>query len=171
MMSQEVQKAGELALELSASYAHRVGEDLHIVLHPTEDVSPAPTQLELRTGKKVVRVPVTTQDGALDARVASDGLRPGLWRLALAGPDGRTTPVQARLLNSRKQPVALLPGPVPSTQLAPPQPAGPPASPSARARAYRAAAVVANKGLSLLPERQASKARGVLKKAGRRVLG
>jgi hypothetical protein len=31
--------------------------------------------------------------------------------------------------------------------------------------------VVANKGLSLLAERQASKARGVLKKAGRRVLG
>ncbi len=169
-MSQEAQPGGELALELSASYAHRTGEDLHIVLGLVDQDAPAPSQLELRAGKKVVRVPVTPQDGTLDARVPSARLRPGLWRLSLAGADGGTRPVQARLLNSRKQPVALLPGPVPSTQLAPPQPA-PPASRSPKARAYRAAARVANKGLALLPEQQSTKARGVLRKAGRRVLG
>jgi len=169
-MSQPAQTTAELTLELSASYAHRVGEDLHVVLRLADQDTPEPTHLELRTGKKVVRVPVTPRDGALDAQVPSAGLRPGLWRLALAGADGATTPVQARLLNSRKQPVALLPGPVPSTQLAPPQPAGPPTS-SAKARAYRTAAVVADKGLRLLPEQQAVRARAVLKKAGHRVLG
>jgi hypothetical protein len=180
MMSEHAQAATELPLELSASYAHRVGEDLHVVLTladsnwPDGSTGPsgmaAPAHLELRAGKKVVRVPVTSRDGALDANVPSAGLRPGLWRLALAAADGRAQPVQARLLNSRKQPVALLPGPVPSTQLAPPQPSAPPVT-SARARAYRTAAVVANKGLGLLPEQQASRYRAVLKKAGRRVLG
>jgi hypothetical protein len=174
MMCDQAQTAAELTLELSASYAHRVADDLHVVLQLTDGpaataTADGPVHLELRAGKKVVRVPVTDRDGALDARVPSAGLRPGLWRLALAGPDGSAVPVQARLLNSRKQPVALLPGPLPRTQLPPPQPSAP-ASTSARARAYRTAAVVANRGLALLPDQQATKARAVLKKAGRRVL-
>lgn len=171
-MSQPAQTATELVLELSASYAHRVGEDLHVVLQLADrDGSDGLAHLELRAGKQVVRAPVTSRDGVLEASVPSAGLRPGLWRLALAATDGRALPVQARLLNSRKQPVALLPGPVPSTQLAPPQPSSPATSSSARARAYRTAAVVANKGLGLLPEQRASQYRALLEKAGRRVLG
>lgn len=176
-MSQPAQTATELVLELSASYAHRVAEDLHVVLQLADRDgsdgfgSDGLAHLELRAGKQVVRAPVTSRDGVLEASVPSAGLRPGLWRLALAATDGRALPVQARLLNSRKQPVALLPGPVPSTQLAPPQPSSPATSSSARARAYRTAAVVANKGLGLLHEQRASQYRAVLKKAGRRVLG
>jgi hypothetical protein len=170
MMSEQAQTADELTLELSASYAHRVGDDLHVVLQLADGPADAPAHLELRAGKKVVRVPVTSRDGALDATVPSAGLRPGLWRLALTGAEGSARPVQARLLNSRKQPVALLPGPLPRTQLPPPQPSTPASASSPRARAYRTAAVVANRGLGLLPARQAASARTVLKKAGRRLL-
>lgn len=169
-MSEDAPTAPELTLELSASYAHRVGEDLHVVLQPADRTATAPVELELSTGKKRVRVPATPVGRALDARVPTARLRPGLWRLALVGPDGSRSPVQARLLNSRKQPVALLPGPTPSTQLAAPQPARRPSPPSRRVRAYRTAAVVANKGLGLLPEKHASRYRAVLRKAGRRVL-
>lgn len=177
-MTEPAQRATELTLELSASYAHRVGDDLHVVLQLADrngsDGLLGPdhlAHLELRAGKQVVRAPVTSRDGDLHASVPAAGLRPGLWRLALTAQDGPALPVQARLLNSRKQPVALLPGPVPSTQLAPPQPSSPATSSSAKARAYRTAAVVANKGLGLLPEQRASQYRAVLKKAGRRVLG
>ncbi len=177
-MSEQAQTADELTLELSASYAHRVGDDLHVVLQLADGLADGlagppsadgPVHLELRAGKKVVRVPVTSRDGALDATVPSAGLRPGLWRLALTGVEGSARPVQARLLNSRKQPVALLPGPLPRTQLPPPQPSTPASASSPRARAYRTAAVVANRGLGLLPARQAAGARTVLKKAGRRL--
>ena len=171
-MSQEPPTAAELALELSASYAHRVGDDVHVVLELADPgAAGGPTQLELRTGKRSVRVPVTGGDRSLDSLVPSARLRPGLWRLALVGSDGDVRPVQGRLLNSRRQPVALLPGPTPTTQMAPPQPAPTPAPSSGRARAYKTAATLANRGLALLPDQRASKYRAVLKKAGHRVLG
>jgi hypothetical protein len=176
-MSEEATTAAELTLELSASYAHRVGEDLHVVLRLAEaagigpePVPGEPAELELRAGKVVVRVPVTCVGELIDARVPADRLRPGLWRLALVAKDGEVRDVQGRLLNGRKQPVALLPGPAPTTQMPPPQPT-PRSSSPVRDRAYRTAAVVANKGLGLLPEERASQARAALKKVGHRVLG
>jgi hypothetical protein len=183
----------ELTVELSASYAHRTGEDIHVVLTLTDDV-PADTaaRLQLRAGRKVVRVAATPTvpaapatagdpgdaagtDGSaglvLDARVPAAELRPGVWSVGLVGSDGAVTPVEARLLNSRKQPIALLPGPVPRTVLAPPQRVAPPAPSAGKARVYATASKIANRGLSMLPDQQASKYRSVLKKAGRRVLG
>jgi len=166
----------ELSVELSASYAHRVDDDIHLVLQLADDVAlDASAQLQLRAGKKVVRVPSTASpaDGGqrLDARLPAADLRPGVWRVALVSADRGVLPVEARLLNSRKQPVALLPGPTPRTELAPPQPVQAPATgPGGKARAYRAAAQVANRGLQLLPQDKAARYRGILKKAGRRVL-
>ena len=122
-MTEQAECATELPLELSASYAHRVGDHLHVVLQLADaGAGDVPAELELRAGKRTVRVPVTAAGAGLDAVVPLARLRPGLWRVALVGPDGDVRPVQGRLLNSRRQPVALLPGPVPSTQLAPPQP-------------------------------------------------
>jgi hypothetical protein len=171
----------ELAVELSSSFAHRVHDDIHVVLQLAADRPVDGAHLQLRAGKKVVRVPVTPAVGGgrgdgggpvLDARVPTTDLRPGVWRLGLVGSDNRVTALRARLLNSRKQPIALLPGPVPRTLMAPPQrrPA-PAAAQDGKARVYTTASKIANRGLALLPEQQASKARTLLKKAGRRVLG
>ena len=166
----------ELAVELSASFAHRTGEDVHVVVQLAHGaVLETPAELLLRAGKQLKRVPVTVSTTAegllLDGRVPAATLRPGVWQLAVAGGDARPVPVEARLLNSRKQPIALLPGPLPTTQLPPPERTPAPVADSGRVRAYRTAAVVANRGLALLPERQASSARSALKKVGRRVLG
>jgi hypothetical protein len=166
----------ELPVELSASYAHRVADDIRLVLQLADEVDlDASAQLQLRAGKKVVRVPSTaspTEGGPrLEARLPAADLRPGVWRVALVSADQGVRPVEARLLNSRKQPVALLPGPTPRTELAPPQPVQTPAAgPGGKARAYRAAAQIADRGLRLLPDDRAARYRGILKKAGRRVL-
>jgi hypothetical protein len=166
----------ELTVELSASYAHRAGEDVHLVVQLADGATVGtPAQLQLTAGKQLKRVPVTvtpTADGLLlDGRVPAATLRPGVWRIAVAGGDAAPVPVEARLLNSRKQPIALLPGPLPTTQLPPPERTSAPTSDSGRVRAYRTAAGIANRGLALLPEERASKARAALKKVGRRVLG
>jgi hypothetical protein len=187
-MSNEAQ----LTVELSASYAHRAGDDIHVVLSLADEVpADAAARLQLRAGRKVVRVPATPTEPAvsaaadgldqsdapeapsglvLDARVPAADLRPGVWSVGIVGTDGAVTPVEARLLNSRKQPIALLPGPVPRTILPPPQRTAPARPTAARARVYATASKIANRGLSLLPEQQASRYRTVLKKAGRRVL-
>lgn len=178
----------ELTVDLPASYAHRAGDDIHVVLALSDDVpADSAARLQLRAGRKIVRVPATASDPApfpgdgagldgaaglvLDARVPSADLRPGVWSVGLVGSDGAVTPVEARLLNSRKQPIALLPGPVPRTVLAPPQRVAPPAPSAGKARVYATASKIANRGLGLLPDQQAARYRSVLKKAGRRVLG
>jgi hypothetical protein len=167
----------DLAVELSASYAHRADQDIHIVLQlagdPAVDSSGVGGQLQLRAGRRTVRVATTassTPEGtALDARVPAADLRPGVWLLGLVGPGDDVRGVQARLLNSNKQPIALLPGPTPRTELAAPRPVEP-RSETGKARAYHAAAKVANKGLALLPEQRADRYRTLLKRAGKRVL-
>jgi hypothetical protein len=164
---------GDRAVELSASYANRTDEDIHVVLQLAEELSfPVAPRLQLKAGKRLVRAETTSSLSAagttFEARVPAADLRPGVWHLALVGADDEVVGVEARLLNSRKQPVALLPGPVPRTELPAPRPAAAPTS--GRVRAYQAAARVANKGLGLLPEQRAARYRSVLKKAGRRVL-
>ena len=163
----------DLTVELSASYAHRADQDLHIVLQLADEHAVDSGQLQLRAGRRTVRVATrattTAQGTVLDARVPAADLRPGVWQLALLGAGDEVRGVQARLLNSRKQPVALLPGPTPRTELAAPRPAEP-RTPAGKARAYHVAAVVANKGLALLPEQRADRYRTLLKRAGKRVL-
>jgi hypothetical protein len=166
----------DLAVELSASYAHRAGQDIHVVLQLADDRAvDSAAQLQLRAGQRTVRIATTsssTPDGTvLDARVRAVDLRPGVWRLMLVGPGDEVHGVQARLLNSHKQPVALLPGPTPQTEMAAPRPVERQGQGGGgKERAYHAAAKVANKGLSLLPDQRADRYRTLLKKAGRRVL-
>lgn len=172
----------ELAVELSSSFAHRVEDDVHLVLQLAAERPVSDVRLELRAGKKVIKVPVTpaatggradSGGPVLDAWVPTADLRPGVWQLGLVEDEDRVTALRARLLNSRKQPIALLPGPVPRTLMAPPQRRPAPAATSngGKARVYTAASKIANRGLALLPDEQASKYRAMLKKAGRRVLG
>jgi hypothetical protein len=164
----------ELAVELTQSYAHRVGDAVHLVVQLSDQLASSdPTTLQLRNGQRVVRIPVsltTTPIGtALDATVGTTRLRPGTWKLALADESQRPTGLEARLVYSKKQPVALLPGPVPSTALAPPHPKR--ARPSLRRRLYTAAARAADAGLRALPEEPADRCRSLLKKAARPLRG
>ncbi|MGA8211209.1 MAG: hypothetical protein WB798_13765, partial [Nocardioidaceae bacterium] len=125
---------GELAVELSASYAHRKGDDVRVVLQLSDGAAAGNgTLLQLRAGKRQARVGTATSAArddtggvVLEARVPVTDLRPGVWRLGLvASADAAVsdeTPVEARLLFSNRQPVALLPGPVPSTAMPAPRP-------------------------------------------------
>lgn len=144
-----------------SSYAHRMGGDVHLVLELPE-TSPAdgPARLVLRReagrgragrggrGDKVVRVDAETAPAGagvrLEARVPARRLPPGLWRLALRRDESATPErLQARLLTSRTQPVALLAGPRPSMKMAPPRPRTPsgPAAVAGRARRVAGRAV------------------------------
>ena len=163
-----------LAVEPTASYAQRVGDAVRLVLQlPARPASAREAgTLQLRRGERVVRVPVSsrpTPTGTLmDATVSTRELGRGTWDLALV-EESQPTRLQARLVYSKKQPVALLPGPVPTTTLAPPRPK--PAARTLRTRLYAAAAAVAKTGLRALPEERAARYRSVLKKAGRRLHG
>jgi hypothetical protein len=128
--------------------------------------------LQLRSRKQVVRSPLTPSAGAahggttLVTTVPARDLRRGLWRLALVSGSSAPLPVQARLLNQPRQPVALLPGPVPTTRLPHPQPA-PQAAAEPAGRVYATAARVVRTGLDALPEKQADRARPLLRRAAR----
>src|SRR3954454_7258011 len=164
----------ELAVELTESYAHRVGDDVRLVVQLSGESSPADvTTLQLRKGKRVVRVPISptsTPTGTLlEANVATRQLAAGTWSLALAGGSQRPTRLEARLVYGNKQPVALLPGPVPTTTLPPPRPR--PAAPTLRVRLYTGAARVANTALRALPEERVDRSKSALKKVGRRLRG
>jgi hypothetical protein len=165
----------ELPVELSASYAHRTGEDVRVVLQLAGGAAPDAAALQLRAGRRVLQVASTSRSTAegelLEARLPAADLRPGVWRLALVGADQDVRPLEARLLNSRKQPIALLPGPTPRTELAPPERVVPVAVAPRRARVYRAASRIADAGLAVLPESRAQRYRAALRKAGHRVLG
>ena len=165
---------GDRAVELSASYAHRVGEDIRVVLQLADEMSfESPPDLRLEAGRRRVHAATTplSMATALEARVPAARLRPGVWQLALVGPEGVVTGLEARLLHSRRQPVALLPGPTPRTELPAPRPARVPVpDPTRRARVYHAAARVADKGLSVLPQERAARYRSVLSRVARRLL-
>ena len=164
-----------LAVELTASYAHRVGDAVHLVLALPAASAPVPeiATLQLRKGDRVVPVPASprsTPTGTLvEATVSTRELGRGTWSLALVEESQRPARLQARLVYSDKQPVALLPGAVPTTTLAPPRPK--PAAPTLRTRLYTAAAGVADASLRALPEERAARYRSVLRKAGRRLHG
>jgi hypothetical protein len=100
-----------------------------------------------------------------------------VWTLALvggAGAERRVQPVEARLLTSRKQPLALLPGPTPATRMPPPAPrpassGGRPVKVDPRVRATMVRSV--DGALSVLPDDVAARLRDRLGSLGRRVLG
>jgi hypothetical protein len=126
-----------------------------------------------------VHLPATSSalpDGTLiEASIDADKLPPGVWRIWMRpGEDQPEIRLQARLLVSRKQPIALLPGPAPRTGAAPaiPQPRRRQQPAAASRSRLRAAAV---KGvdavLSRLPDERAARYRARLAQVAHRVTG
>lgn len=171
-------------VDVSASFAQRTrtGQDVRVVLSLSDlpDV-PEPAVLRLRSGKRTVRAPltqrVTAEGTVLEATVPAADLKPAVWALALRGGEGETRqvhPLEARLLTSRTQPVALLPGPTPATRIPPPAPrpassAGRRVKVDPRVRATMVRSV--DGALSVLPDEVAARFRDRLGSLGRRVLG
>jgi hypothetical protein len=170
-----------LAVDVSGSFAQKTGQDVRVVLAvPQLPELPEPTVLRLNNGKRNVRAPLAQRDTAegtvLESSVPAAALRPSVWSLALvggAGAERRVQPLEARLLTSRKQPLALLPGPTPATRM--PAPAPRPAAPAGRSKVnprVRATVVRSVDGaLSVLPDDVAARYRDRLGRIGRRVLG
>jgi hypothetical protein len=100
-------------------------------------------------------------------------LRSGTWRLWVK-PDGASDfrRMAAWLVVSDSQPIALLSGETPRTQMAPPRPRRRPAGAAGgrrRSQARRALVKVADSALSRLPEERRARYRSTLAKAARRV--
>lgn len=167
----------QLSVELTASFARRTAEGVRIVLTLAEPLPFSDSEelhLQLRSGKRVVRIPATQGESphelggiTLTTTAPRDQVRRGLWRLALISGTGAPVPVQARLLNNVRQPVALLPGPVPTTRMEHPTRREQPPAPAPKF--YKAAARVARKGLEVLPEQQAKRLRPWLRKAAKKL--
>lgn len=120
------------------SLAHRSNGAVHVVLHlPVVDLPPGPGVLRCAGRGRRVRAAATitaADTGVLvEATFAGDRLRRAVWRLAVkAQGTEEFVPVEARLLTSRRQPVALLPGPAPVTRLAEPAAPAPTPTPASR---------------------------------------
>jgi hypothetical protein len=170
-----------LTVDVSASFAQRTGQDVRVVL-AVDDLPelPEPTVLRLNNGKRNVRAPLarrgTAEGTVLESSIPMATLRPSVWTLALVGGAGATRrvhPVEARLLTSRKQPLALLPGPTPATRMPAPAPRPAPSggrskvSPRVRATMVRSV----DGALSVLPDDVAARYRDRLARLGRRVIG
>lgn len=118
-----------LAVEVISSFAHRRRDDIHLVLH-LPGLGPVPSStvpVRFSDGRRRLRVPAEARAAepgtTLELSVPAKVLGHGVWRLAVR-PDsaGRFAPVEARLLTSRRQPIALIPGPAPATRLPEPTP-------------------------------------------------
>src|SRR4051794_22376602 len=175
---------GVQAVETIASYANQVEGVVNLVLHLPEGADGAEgplgsaATLRLRRANRgpAVTAPATTtpaEGGALlESHIGADQLPPGVWRMWLRpAADAPEIRLQARLLTSRKQPIALLPGPAPriggSPAIPRPRRAEPaPASAPGRLRGFAVKGVDA--ALSRLPEERAARYRAHLAKAARR---
>jgi hypothetical protein len=117
-----------LQVDELTSFAHRVGDEVRVTLQlPYGAVEAGDVQVRLISDRRRFEVAGTVASDA-DATVVTfaapqEQLGRPVWRLALR-PSGaeRFQRVQARLLARTSQPVALLPGPVPATRMAPPAP-------------------------------------------------
>ena len=161
-------------VEVTDSFACVEGENIRLVLRLAEpgDLAEGTIPIQLRSGKNQIAADVKVRrdaDGALlEGRLASAHLPARVWTMALV-PDGRPRiPLQARLLTSSRQPVALLPGPTPATKMPPPGPrrTGTSPVPEPRRRVGRVWHVGAAV-LSVLPATLASRLRVI----ARRVVG
>jgi hypothetical protein len=174
-------------VETIASYANQVEGVVNLVLHLPDEAEAAAegaaggagATLRLRRANRgpAVTAPATTspaEGGALlESHISSDQLPPGVWRMWLRpAPDAPEIRLQARLLTSRKQPIALLTGPAPRIGGSPaiPRPRrAEPTPPSARGRLRGFAVKGVDAALSRLPEERASRYRAGLVNAARRV--
>jgi hypothetical protein len=132
-------------VDVAASYARRVEGGIQVVLLlPDADPGPGPVEVRLReagrTLKREAAVHLEPNGVRLELVVPAQRLGQGVWRLAVrTAPEDSFTRIEARLLTSRRQPVALLPGPAPDTRMPAPEPAARPAGRPARGLPARAA--------------------------------
>lgn len=155
------------AIDETASYARREADVVRLVFTVADDrmLGTEPT-VRLVRRSRVVTGPatVTRQEHGfvVDCWLPAAGLKPGTWSIAVrAGESGPWLPVQARLLFSRTNPIALLPGPRPKT---PPRPSRAPAPTPPPAARTRAAALV-RRVLDRLPKPEGAFER--LRRSGR----
>jgi hypothetical protein len=121
-------------VEVISSLAHRQGDQVRLVLHLPDAATPAAQSVptRFRDGKRRVIQPATvrpaTRGVVLEVMVPAKRLGRGIWSLAFRPePEQPFQPIEARLLTGPRQPIALIPGPVPKTRLREPLPATRPA--------------------------------------------
>ena len=117
-----------VTLDETLSFAHRDDQAVKVRLRVPGDTVPAGrAAVGLSAGARRFKVAadVTADEhgATVDFTAAGAKLRQLVWSLDIRpSAGGPAIPVQARLLARRDQPVALLPGPVPTTRLAAPSP-------------------------------------------------
>jgi hypothetical protein len=122
-----------IAVSLTSSFAYRDPDGVHVVVGvPSETLPPILAEVQLSRGQQRVRVRADVVGQGSSSLVSfTFAPTPGrrAWRLAVRGDETGFIPVEARLLARPGQAVALIPGPIPATRLAPPLPrAAPPTS-------------------------------------------
>jgi hypothetical protein len=117
------------SVEVISSLAHRQGDQIRLVLHLPEAAAPpaAPVEVRLRAGKRKFIEPATARPATpgviLEATIPASRLGRGIWSLAFRpAPGAPFEPIEARLLTGARQPLSLIPGPVPKTRLPEPSP-------------------------------------------------
>jgi hypothetical protein len=117
------------SVEVISSLAHRQGDQIRLVLHlPEAAAQPAaPVEVRLRAGKRKFIEPATARPATpgviLEATIPASRLGRGIWSLAFRpAPGAPFEPIEARLLTAVRQPISLIPGPVPKTRLPEPSP-------------------------------------------------
>jgi hypothetical protein len=110
------------------SYAHRAGDEVRVSLRLANGaVAPGAVEVRLVNDRRKFEVSgnATAENDATVVTFSAPQERLGraVWRLAVRGTGGeKFHRVEARLLAKGSQPVALLPGPTPTTRMAPPRP-------------------------------------------------
>lgn len=111
------------------SFAARTGDRIRVRLVLRDsDLEPGAATVRLRVGRRTLDAPADLERGEAGTMLTftATGVRGArAWRLILR-PSGEAQPIplEARLLAAADQPVALLPGPTPATQMPPPAPRG-----------------------------------------------
>lgn len=164
-------------VETIASYARRAGNGVRLVLHlpDVQGGEGAEAQIRLTSGRGSVRANATVTAAIpgvhIETTIPAKRLPPSVWRIAVRlDSEGPFRRVQARLLTSRTQPIALLPGPAPKTLMDPP-PVKTRKTRKARPRVMRGAARMVDQALGVLPAERATRYRASLRKSARRILG
>lgn len=117
-----------LEVDGQVSWARRVGDEIQVQLRlPNAVIGPGVARMQLGTRNRQLRLPaeVTAVDGATLVAFSAPQTELGwaTWHLAVQrDPGGPFVLVQARLVTASESPVALLPGPAPSTRMPPPIP-------------------------------------------------
>jgi hypothetical protein len=132
-------------VEVVSSLVHRQGDQIRMVLHLPDAAAPsgAPVVVRFKDGTRRIKQKAVVRPAdagvVLEVTLPRRRLGRGIWSLAFRpGPGQPFERIAARLLTRARQPIALLPGPVPRTRLPEPLPAaGAPVQPEPRPLAPR----------------------------------